>query len=130
MIRRPPRSTLFPYTTLFPISVVRPGAGDAHVRRADAQRGRVLRHPVEAAEDLRERALAAARQDLDGVEPRSRRDAGDAGALVARGDRAGHVGPVAAVVLGGRPRPDAVDAAGRVEVRVLEVDAGVDDRHG
>src|SRR2546430_12931618 len=45
MIRRPPRSTLFPYTTLFR-SDQKIGAGDADIRRqeARAQLGARLRH--------------------------------------------------------------------------------------
>src|SRR5438034_5819151 len=40
MIRRPPRSTLFPYTTLFR-SIPRPeGPSQAHVRRAERKAGR------------------------------------------------------------------------------------------
>src|SRR3712207_8139517 len=51
MIRRPPRSTLFPYTTLFrsqraraAVRRARPGGGhpDAHRRRPRADRGQVL----------------------------------------------------------------------------------------
>src|SRR3712207_7101915 len=50
MIRRPPRSTLFPYTTLFRSPAFRPGEGrtvawvdaDHHVRLADVDRA-VLR---------------------------------------------------------------------------------------
>src|SRR2546421_7610132 len=42
MIRRPPRSTLFPYTTLFR-SVLLDGAGQLlHARRRLLQRGRLL----------------------------------------------------------------------------------------
>src|SRR3712207_8960827 len=63
MIRRPPRSTLFPYTTLFRSRVVEPdrGAGERHPeRRQDPERApdrvradRGRRDPVEAR--LRER---------------------------------------------------------------------------
>src|SRR3712207_7249550 len=59
MIRRPPRSTLFPYTTLFRSE---DEAGDA--RLAGARRGRAqVAHPAE----VRARAHHAARE-LDGVE--------------------------------------------------------------
>src|SRR2546422_2373827 len=40
MIRRPPRSTLFPYTTLFRSPARRSGRGDAQARR---EPGRVVR---------------------------------------------------------------------------------------
>src|SRR3712207_8018713 len=42
MIRRPPRSTLFPYTTLFRSVRAPPGAGStaaSHERRRDGRRG-------------------------------------------------------------------------------------------
>src|SRR4051794_41977806 len=86
MMRRPPRSTLFPYTTLF--------------------------------------------RSLDRVDPRARRDAGDAAAVVARGDDAGDVRAVAVVVQRLRTRLDAVDAARDVQVGVREVGARVEDRDG
>src|SRR5258707_4144586 len=41
MIRRPPRSTLFPYTTLFRSEDARP---DRAVNRADEQQQREVRH--------------------------------------------------------------------------------------
>src|SRR2546430_13355785 len=58
MIRRPPRSTLFPYTTLFRsrLRVLRPAAlHDAGAARADraALRERVLAAPAHAAPVLR-----------------------------------------------------------------------------
>src|SRR5438105_14438047 len=40
MIRRPPRSTLFPYTTLFRSLLQAPRARAAHRRRADGRRER------------------------------------------------------------------------------------------
>src|SRR3712207_9103804 len=53
MIRRPPRSTLFPYTTLFRSPVVRrpppAGAHGAPQRRAEDPSGPVSRLPVTAA---------------------------------------------------------------------------------
>src|SRR3712207_7590581 len=45
MIRRPPRSTLFPYTTLF-----RSQARDVHLRDADARRDLRLRQPFDEAQ--------------------------------------------------------------------------------
>src|SRR3712207_7711148 len=54
MIRRPPRSTLFPYTTLLPI--FHPGVGDAH--RAEAVGAQLL----DQAARVRE-ALLAPRED-------------------------------------------------------------------
>src|SRR3712207_7160682 len=51
MIRRPPRSTLFPYTTLFRSDVPRPGCRGAPAERADGgARGAVVQR------DLRPRA--------------------------------------------------------------------------
>src|SRR5256885_11236002 len=44
MIRRPPRSTLFPYTTLFRSKVVQQ---QGHVLAPLAQRGQIQRHHVE-----------------------------------------------------------------------------------
>src|SRR3712207_7309565 len=46
MIRRPPRSTLFPYTTLFRSELVGRDGDDGQHGRADAEEQRV--HPVEA----------------------------------------------------------------------------------
>src|SRR2546427_9470785 len=45
MIRRPPRSTLFPYTTLFRSHRSRRGKGDGHHRRARPQRFHVRERP-------------------------------------------------------------------------------------
>src|SRR5690349_22830578 len=44
MIRRPPRSTLFPYTTLFRSSRRRPGAGGKGASRQGARRPREGAH--------------------------------------------------------------------------------------
>jgi hypothetical protein len=71
--------------------------------------------------------LPGAVEDLGGEHARPRRDAHDAGAVVARGDRAGDVRAVAVVVVGRGARRHAVAPAGDGEVRVVEVDAGVDD---
>src|SRR3712207_8180268 len=46
MIRRPPRSTLFPYTTLFRSRADRGGAHRVGARRGHAGRGRPARRPV------------------------------------------------------------------------------------
>src|SRR3712207_6862856 len=64
MIRRPPRSTLFPYTTLFRSGGGRTGRGDPRGRR----RGRLLHRPERPEHRLRR-----------GVEPRHRRAAGTGG---------------------------------------------------
>src|SRR2546425_4600422 len=50
MIRRPPRSTLFPYTTLF--------RSDRDARRADGGRERALRAPAGAADRFTPRVCA------------------------------------------------------------------------
>src|SRR5437588_4189357 len=73
MIRRPPRSTLFPYTTLFRSQDVVGGAGmEIEVRQREAdhilrafQRHRLLRTDREG--DI----LAFSRVDVGGVEARS-----------------------------------------------------------
>src|SRR3712207_7403199 len=53
MIRRPPRSTLFPYTTLFRSAVGDTQADPARARVAvERTRGPVARHPVEAPRGL------------------------------------------------------------------------------
>src|SRR3712207_6875431 len=58
MIRRPPRSTLFPYTTLF-----RSHAGNRHALRCDQIEDRL---PVDLAEDD---VAAAHRRDREGGAP-------------------------------------------------------------
>src|SRR3712207_7454602 len=67
MIRRPPRSTLFPYTTLFRSPVLPPG-GDRHRRlrprrgeRPRRQRGGLRRRPGHPSEGLRRDDHAVAR---------------------------------------------------------------------
>src|SRR2546422_1979327 len=55
MIRRPPRSTLFPYTTLF-----RSPRHDPHVRREPVQ---VRRHRQRGARDTRQRVRLGLRRD-------------------------------------------------------------------
>src|SRR2546427_9327628 len=57
MIRRPPRSTLFPYTTLFRSSELRPGA-------------EVGRLSVTQVAELRAKARLATRAELSPVAPR------------------------------------------------------------
>src|SRR5437899_10230371 len=57
MIRRPPRSTLFPYTTLFRSNVPRRGIGDASFAplvRAATQWGKPLLETARAAERIPE----------------------------------------------------------------------------
>src|SRR3712207_6846839 len=69
MIRRPPRSTLFPYTTLFRssalrgVSALRGGEPDAHAVDAVAVAGGRLRGVVEQVPEV---AVAGAAQDLGG----------------------------------------------------------------
>src|SRR3712207_7350646 len=61
MIRRPPRSTLFPYTTLFrSLRAGGPARAAAHAR-ADGRPGR----PREAAREPRRREAHAARAERD-----------------------------------------------------------------
>src|SRR5439155_6646 len=82
-------------------AVVAAGPAEAHVDRLDAQRGRVRRHPVDAADDLRGAPAAVRVEDLHRVDLRPRRDANDAadGAVVLRADDAGDERAVAVVVL-------------------------------
>src|SRR5256885_5801568 len=56
MIRRPPRSTLFPYTTLFRSTAARPGIGDGQPLAGDGFR-RVGRPALGCAEPQRHRCL-------------------------------------------------------------------------
>src|SRR6266704_6348042 len=57
MIRRPPRSTLFPYTTLFRSQRAAVHRAEVDLRRVDDVPGRELEEPVEVVE--RGRLLAA-----------------------------------------------------------------------
>src|SRR2546425_4984517 len=57
MIRRPPRSTLFPYTTLFRSARAELGAGEAHARQIHVECVAVDRHP---ADDVGDRQLGVA----------------------------------------------------------------------
>src|SRR2546427_5031116 len=59
MIRRPPRSTLFPYTTLFRSLLLGEGAGQVERRRRDQ---RVIRPPGEQLAQLRDRRLGRDRK--------------------------------------------------------------------
>src|SRR3712207_7340385 len=80
MIRRPPRSTLFPYTTLF-----RSGGVDAAgVEVAQRPDGGGVRHRVEEDDPARRHRSPAERRD---------QDAGQAGADEAGGGEAGGVEP-------------------------------------
>src|SRR3712207_8868886 len=72
MIRRPPRSTLFPYTTLFRSELERPRAdcslaGVEGLVRALARqaRGGLVRHDEEPDEVVRQRGGGTVRDDLD-----------------------------------------------------------------
>src|SRR4051794_41607593 len=66
MIRRPPRSTLFPYTTLFRSALVVP-TGKAHRTAAAADTG--LQHHALADRDIRRRRV----RDLAGDECQDRK---------------------------------------------------------
>src|SRR3712207_7842191 len=72
MIRRPPRSTLFPYTTLFrstqPCSVPAPD----HLRRCPPQRGRLRSTAARPAIGPAQRVLAASRSEEHTSELQSR----------------------------------------------------------
>src|SRR3712207_7107798 len=57
MIRRPPRSTLFPYTTLFRSQALRPADGERDVRRHEPDR------EGGAARERAPRCLAPQRED-------------------------------------------------------------------
>src|SRR5690348_18079853 len=67
MIRRPPRSTLFPYTTLFRSETkgetVHPGAGIAVGRRASPSRARYQRRPTPASARTQASARPRARSE-------------------------------------------------------------------
>src|SRR3712207_7265710 len=54
MIRRPPRSTLFPYTTLFRSALARPGAAAGGVLVAEQHGGDAVRRPPRGRHDRRE----------------------------------------------------------------------------
>src|SRR5690348_17383317 len=73
MIRRPPRSTLFPYTTLFRSQARRGGQieDDAARATADVQHLTALRHEVE--DDLMARALPVALEPDRTVDRKSTR---------------------------------------------------------
>src|SRR3712207_7226164 len=66
MIRRPPRSTLFPYTTLFRSRQVRQGGPGGLEREPAEHRGHRLRLDLRAAHDL----LVARRHRVDVLEDR------------------------------------------------------------
>src|SRR5690349_24251271 len=79
MLRRPPRSTLFPYTTLFRSSARRCGGRRELVRRTRAPRGRGGRRgdpPPALARGVRRAGAGegAARDRADGGEGARRRD--------------------------------------------------------
>src|SRR2546430_1967966 len=68
MIRRPPRSTLFPYTTLFRSGAARPPHPDERAeRRAGGREGRRLLR-----DELRDRVLRSAAAQGPGVRGRRR----------------------------------------------------------
>src|SRR3712207_7804454 len=75
MIRRPPRSTLFPYTTLFRSDARVGGIGDGGEEQALGRRGGRGLHPLgvlQQAGDVGDRALAEARSEEHTSELQSR----------------------------------------------------------
>src|SRR5690349_22733284 len=75
MIRRPPRSTLFPYTTLFRSVDVGPAVEAIEQRRRPDVRGQSLQVPVEAHGSLRHvDRLTVLRSEEHTSELQSRRD--------------------------------------------------------
>ncbi len=105
------------------------GAAEAHVRHLDPKARGVGGHPVDATDHRGGRARAAGVEDLHRVGLGARRHSHHAGAVVAGGDRARHVGSVTLVVLSGGAWRDAIGAVGGIEVGVVEVDPGVDHGH-
>src|SRR5215831_12302749 len=89
----------------------------------------VLDAPVDAGDDLGERATAGLVEHLDGIERRLRRYANNVRAIDRCGDRTGTMRAVTIIVHGrGGSRYEAYATyIVRLEVRVVEVDAGVDD---
>src|SRR3989454_9266146 len=74
MIRRPPRSTLFPYTTLFRSAVERHvESGRVEVRGLDPADVRARRHAGEAAGEVVPRAAVVAREPDVAVDRKSTR---------------------------------------------------------
>src|SRR5258706_1233643 len=76
MIRRPPRSTLFPYTTLFRSAVVRKRRQETHVaralprRRTHRQVARTTRHrPLRVVDRHRETAVRTVAGSIHGRTP-------------------------------------------------------------
>src|SRR2546425_7985028 len=76
MIRRPPRSTLFPYTTLFRSPVSVEGPGEEVVDR-DVVADGLAREPRDEAREPGARSVREP-QDVDGVLHGARRDIDDA----------------------------------------------------
>src|SRR3989441_7708965 len=140
MIRRPPRSTLFPYTTLFRSKLARARIGRGELQLADstlvgdssvealAVRGWVAlyRGEMKTAQQLFRAAGPYAGERRDATErsgvlallqqlPSDRfPELGAALLLVARGDSAGALaGPRAAAERAGHARPDGLLQAGR-----------------
>jgi hypothetical protein len=103
------------------------GAAKAHVHDVDL--GALTEHPVEPADHGRGRTVAIlAVQNLDCVEAGAGGDADDPGPVVLGGGDPGDVGAVPVVVVVAGAGGDAVDAAGDVQLRVVAVDPGVEDR--
>ncbi len=110
----------------------RTGTAQAHVGHLDVV-GRIAvgprtGHPVDPADHLGGRASPGGIENLGGEDLGPRHHADDAQTVVLGPDRAGDVGAVAVVVVGRAARADAVAAALGDEVRVVEIDAGVDHR--
>src|SRR2546426_7486326 len=99
MIRRPPRSTLFPYTTLFRSRLGRPGIR-VRPRRATHRGGR---RGLGERDALAVRAAGVIRVRSPSVARRAAVETGYVGAVAAiarRGREAQATGPVAATVAG------------------------------
>ena len=110
------------------VVVVRPAPAEAHARDLDVERRRVRGHPVDPADDLPPRARALPVEDLHRIDLAPGRNADNTCPVVPRPDRAGHVCPVAVVVIRACAARDAVLPRDRVQVRVSQLDARVDDR--
>jgi hypothetical protein len=95
----------------------------------DVVRRRVGDQPVQAAQQLRERAAGARVEDLDRVQRRAGRHADGRAAVRAGPDDAADARAVAVVVLRRLAGRDAVDRVAGVDLGAAEREAGVHDRH-
>src|SRR5438309_11756095 len=122
MLRRPPRSTLFPYTTLFrsPHGAAHGGAADRARQGKDPRREDPLRGPLpgrsvllgRAARRRAARGLSRVQRGLLGVPRRS----GDSSRSVSGGDPVGAASGRAAA-RSRSPRPARADAVARLAPR-------------